>query len=508
MTVRFRGLVLAPLAVALAVLLAPSASADTYTDRLVDKFNAQTHVLADPAATPPLQNPDKLNDQILTTRWTWSSTPPIWVAAVAPSQTGVTTADAIHNVILGRNPGFSGIILVIDSKGYHVRAYNVPKVIADSVDPFMGQAAKDHRNDPYGASSEFVGKLAQVDVTSAGPATTSPVVQKNPNHWTWLWATLAVVVIGLGLVGLIRFVVSRNRKRRKNSDTREEIKQELITATSDVNDLDNAVLNNSVPDVSAESTKANASLYDARKAYEKGDYGAARAHLRVVASTVAKANQKLNPGRPAPNVAAVTSVPEGDRKQAAVRTRNPDTGETVTINNNNYSTTPQPGYPHYYGGGYYNGMFFYPGYYPFAFWGPGWGWALTDVLLMDALLDDHWGGSYDRGFEAGRDSAFADANYDSGQNAGYDSGQSAGYDSQEADVGFDGGYQDGSYQDSGGGDVDFGGGYDSGGGWDSGGGYDSGGGWDSGGGYDSGGGFDFGGSDFGGGSDSGGNFGF
>ena len=74
------------------------------------------------------------------------------MAAVAPSQTGVTTADAIHNVLLGRDPEFSGVILVIDSKGYHVRAYNVPKAIADSVDPLMSQSAKDHRNDPYGAT--------------------------------------------------------------------------------------------------------------------------------------------------------------------------------------------------------------------------------------------------------------------------------------------------------------------------------------------------------------------
>ncbi|OBH06012.1 hypothetical protein [Mycobacterium sp. E3247] len=488
MTLRFRRLALAPFTVALAMLLlAPSASADTYTDQLVNKFNAQTHVLADPAANPSLRDPDRLNDQILSSRWTWSSTPPVWVAAVAPSQTGVSTPDAIHNVILGRDPTFSGIILVIDSRGYHVRAYNVPKAIADSVDPLMSQSARAHRNDPQGATSEFVSRLARVDVPSGGPAsTTSPAVHKNPDRWAWLWTLLVFLAVALSVVSLIWFVASRNGKRRKDAAAREQIKQELITATADVGDLDNAVLTNSETDVSAESTKANASLYDARKAYETGDYGAARAHLRVVQSTVAKANQKLNPGRPAPNVAAVDSVPEDDRKQASVRAKNPETGEYVTINNNNYSTTPQPGYPHYYGGGYYNGMFFYPGYYPYAFWGAGWGWALTDVLLMDALLDDHWGGSYERGFDAGRDSAYADAGYDGGQNAGYDSPQ--------GDVGFGGGYDSsgdtgfagngGSY--SGGGDVDFSGGWDSGGG------------------------SDFGGSDFGGGgSDSGGgDFGF
>jgi len=86
--------------------------------------------------------------------------------------------------------------------------------------------------------------------------------------------------------------------------------------------------------------------------------------------------------------------------------------------------------------------------------------------------------------------------------ASYDSGQSASYDSQQADVGFDGSYQDSgsgytgfggnNYSYSGGGDVDFSvndttGAYDS-----------------------DGGSFDFGGSDFGGsGFDSGGgDFGF
>jgi hypothetical protein len=474
-TARFRGLLVVPFILALAMLLAPPAWADAYTDDVVGRFNAQTHVVADPTATPPLQNPEKVNRQILTSRWTWSPAPPVWVAAVAPSQTGVTTTDAIHNIILGRNPEFSGVILIIDSKGYHVRAYNVPKAIADSVDPLMGRAAKGHRNDTYGATTQFVSNLADVNVApSHGPVTTSPVVNAKHTSWTWLWVLLLIVGIALALAGLFWLTVGRNRKRHRDTAAREQVKEELIYAESEVSDLDNAVITNSSEDVSAESLKANASLNDARRAYGAGDYTAARAHLRVVESTVAKANRKLFPL----NVDAVTSVPNEDRRQATVRTKNPDTGEYVTINNNNYSTTQQPGYTNYYPGGYYNGVFFYPGYYAYAFWGPGWGWALTDVLLMDALLDDHWGGSYERGFEAGRDSALADVSSDSGQ--------SASYDSQQGDVGFDGGYQQ-----SGGGDVDFGGN-------DYSGGYDSGGG-----------GFDFGGSDFGGGFDSGsGDFGF
>jgi hypothetical protein len=476
-TVRFGGIVVAPVILALATLLGPCAWADTYTDQVVGRFDARTHVVADPAARPPLQNPDALNQQILTSRWTWSPAPPVWVAAVAPSQTGVTTPDAVHNAILGRDAAFSGVILVIDSRGYHVRAYNVPRVIADSVDPLLGESAKDHRNDPYGATSEFVSKLAGVDVASHGSPTTPPATNAKHTSWTWLWVLLIII----GMVGLIWFAVSRNRKRRKDTEAREQIKQEMIAAESDVADIDSAVITNAGTDVSAESLKANSSLNDARKAYQAGDYTAARAHLRNVRSTVNKANRKLNPGQPIPDFDAVTSVPDGDRKQATVRTKDPNTGEYVTINNNNYSTTQQPGYPNYYPGGYYNGMFFYPGYYPYAFWGPGWGWALTDVLLMDALLDDHWGGSYwgggyERGFEAGRDSAYADTSFDGSQ--------SAGYDSQQGDVGFGG--------------NDFRGGYDS-----SGGGFD----FSGSGGSDSGGGnFDFGGSDFGGSDFGGGGF--
>ncbi|OBG28752.1 hypothetical protein [Mycobacterium sp. 852002-51057_SCH5723018] len=482
MTARLGGFFVVPFFLALTVLLAPSVSADTYTDQVVSRFDAQTHVVADSAANPPLQNPDRLNRQILTSRWTWSPAPPVWVAAVAPSQTGVTTADALHNAFLGRDPGFSGVVLVIDSKGYHVRAYNVPKVIADSVDPFMSQAARDHRNDPYGATSAFVTKLADVSVASGGPATTSPVANAKHTSGTSLWAALVIIGILLAVPGLIWFLVRRNRKRRKDADARDQVKQELIAAESDASDLANAVLNNSSIDVSAESLKANSSLYDARKAYEAGDYTAAQAHLAVVRSTAAKANRKLNPHesggypprQPQPDVDAVTSVPEGERKQATVRAKDPDSGNYVTINNNNYSTTQQPGYANYYPGGYHNGVFFYPGFYPYPFWGPGWGWALTDVLLMDALLDDHWGGSYERGFEDGRDSAWADSNV-------ADSGQSPSYDSQQGDVGFDG-----NYEYSGGGDTGFGGS-------------------DYSGGNDSGGGsFDFGGSDFGGGFDSGG----
>lgn len=535
----WRGLV-ALLCLLFALLyVAPTALADSYTDALAGKFNAATRVLADPAAKPPLQNADQLNRQILTSRWSWSSSPPVFVAAVAQNQTGITTPDALHNAMLGHDSKFGGVLLVIDSKGYHVRAYNVPQVVANSVDTFMGQAAKNHRNDPFGAATEFVSKLAGLN--ASGPATaTSNTSNASHTSWTWLWVTLTIIGIILVLVLGGWFLVSRARKQREDDEAQREVQADLIDAESKVDDLNNAVLSSDV-DVSSESVKAGSSLANARTAYKARDYTAGRAHIKAVNDAVAKANRKLNPPKasrllyqdtpanpasylpkqPKPDVDAVQSVPEGDRKQAKARVRNPDTGRTVTINNNNYSTTQRSGYDHYYGGGMYNGMYFYPGYYPYNYW--GWGWSPTDVILADALLNDRWGGDYDRGYDAGRDSVQSDTSFSGGDTNDYDS--------QQSDTSFDGGSSsdsgtsdtsfDGDQDDSGGGDTDFSGG-DSGGSdsgdsdtsyggdtsysspsydtpsyssGDSGGGYDSsGGGYDSGGGYsDSGGGgsFDF-----------------
>src|SRR6201995_6100891 len=94
-------LALVPSILTLALVFAPSASADTYTEQVAAKVQAQAHVVADPAAKPPLDNSDAINQQIMTSSWTWSSRPPIWVAAVAPDQTGVGRPDAIHDIIFG-----------------------------------------------------------------------------------------------------------------------------------------------------------------------------------------------------------------------------------------------------------------------------------------------------------------------------------------------------------------------------------------------------------------------
>jgi hypothetical protein len=117
----------------------------------------------------------------------------------------------------------------------------------------------------------------------------------------------------LAIFGLI-WLPARNRKRRKDAEAQERVKQDLIAAESDVSDLDNAVVTTNGPDVSSEALKANSSLSAARKAYQAGDYTAAGAHLGVVRSSVAKANRKLN-------IVTVTSVPRRTANRPLCRPR-------------------------------------------------------------------------------------------------------------------------------------------------------------------------------------------
>ena len=72
-------------------------------------------------------------------------------------------------------------------------------------------------------------------------------------------------------------------------------------------------------DVSAETLKANASLRDARKAYQAGDYGAARARL----GSCEPPSPRRTGTQPLPRR---LPEPDEDRKQATVHTTNPETG--------------------------------------------------------------------------------------------------------------------------------------------------------------------------------------
>lgn len=467
-----RRVLLIPLLALAALLYAPVAWADSYTDALVGKFSTTNHVVADPAATPPLPRPEAINAQILTTH------EPIYVAVVAPNQTGVSTPDAVQQGFVARNGRFEGVILVIDSKGYHARAYNVPQSIANAVNPDITGAAKAHRGDVYGATSEFVAKMAALRAAHpGGPVTTSPAVSTRHGHdLTWLWITIGIIVAVALVIGAFFAAAALSARRRERARARDKVDSDIIAAQANVQDLADEVLAGA--DVSRYSDNAVLHLSNARLARREGDYISAAAHLRNLDAEVRKANRKLNPV-PVPNTSALAETPPQARKAASVSAKNP-AGQTVTINNNDYRTSASQGYRNYYGGGYLNGMYFYPGYYSNPFWGAGWGWSPMDVIIADELLTDHWGGNYGGGYDnvtsAQTDTSFTDTPADAGWNQ--DSNFTGATDSAQTDTSFDGstsssGSDAGFDDSSSGSDTGFGGdtyAAPSGGGWDSGGG--------------------------------------
>lgn len=465
------------------LFFAPVAHADSYTDALASKFAPNRHVVADTAATPPLANADKLNAQVLGVRNT-----PIWIAAVAANQTGITTPDALHAALK-----HNGVYLVIDAKGYHDKAFGVTSTVANGVAGAMSSSAADHHNDPYGATSEFVSKVAAM----SNPTNLTPVATPKPaRSLNWLWWTLGIIAAIAAVLAAIWAFAAAAASRERREREQNSLRTDLITHQGNLDDLDSAVVDGA--DVSTQQRKATVALGNAQDAYDQGDYTAARAHLRTVVAAVAQADRKLHKAA-TPDLSAVAAVAPEARKSATVQATDPS-GAHITINNTNYRTSRSSGYNNYYGGGMLNGMYFYPGYYPYNYWGSGWGWSPTDVLIADALLEDRWGGNYnqsyqqsydspsndvyfqdssstsngsdtsfdgsstssssDSDFDGGSDTSFEGSSYSpsySGGGSSDDSGSSSSYDSGSSSSSYDGG----SSHDSGGGGSDFGGGGDS-----------------------------------------------
>ncbi|MBB3752405.1 putative membrane protein YgcG [Mycolicibacterium sp. BK634] len=429
------------------LMVAPGASADPYTDGLVKKFNQTTHVVTDPAAKPPLTNGPALNDQIVQGRR------PIYVAVVAPPQSGVTTPDSLYLAWTRVRGRFEGVLLVMDAKGYHVRGFNVPQQVANSINPLIAQSIAEHRNDPAGTLSAFVSKLSQV---KPAPLSAPAAQTHEPRSWTWLWVTLSIIGGVIVLALLIWGVSAYARRRSAKREELENLQDSIIGVEAGADDLASAVLKSMV-DVSSEQSKVSLALADAKKAFKDKDYATARSHLAVANKYIAAANAKLKPPVPAGETfttvnekraaARVESEPT-ERRQGSVRATNPDTGRKVTIKNYNYRTNETAQYPHYYGGGYLNGLYFHPGYYPYPFWGAGWAWSPVDVLLTHELLADHWEGAastptYDAGYDTQASTEAAGWNEDTNfagttTDAGFDGSDVSTTDSSSSDFSYAG----------------------------------------------------------------------
>ncbi len=415
---------LAATALVATLALAPAAAADTYTNQVAGKFGPSNHVVADPTAAPPLPNPGAINSQILATH------KPIYVAAISAQQN--VTPDQLEGALAARTGKFEGVVLVVDRTGYHAKAYNSPAAVAAAVPGLVNQIAADNHRNVQGAVSEFVSRLGAMKAPVAGPA---------PHRdygwlWTLLWVVLGIAGAVVAAIGLSRFLKNRAAKKEALRQKAEKIRGEIISLQPRVDALNEAVVISDVS-VSSQANTATRELSAAKTAFANGAYADANAHLLVVRTQVAAGEKLLNPPKPyiyTPAPAKKAEAAPATVHQASVSAKNPTTGKTVIINNNDYRQSSGAGYNNYYGGGWHNGIYFYPGYYAYPFWGAGWGWSPADVLLTEAILHEgYYGGGIYESNGAGNasfgDSTTADWNTD-------DNWQGA-QDSSTADAGFD-----------------------------------------------------------------------
>jgi len=461
-------LLLLPLVLLLALLTAPLAGADNYTTNIVRQYGPQVRVVADASAKPPIRNPTGINAQILNTHWNWSTSSPLYIASVAPDQTQVTP-DSLHAAIVGYQPKFSGVIMVINSTGYHSKAFNVPKLVANNLDALVGKSRDAHRNDVDGTLSDFIGRLAALTPKADEPVVSGSDAPSGPTDLTPLWVLLGIfafIAAGAGLwFGASSFV----RWRRGRSGERRSVKSQISEAEIAVNEIDSALVSGA--DVSEESIKANSYLSAAKEAFKSRDYADAEGLADAAMSMVNKANKKLHP--PAATYQdwldetvarykdsgsaeqeSETESPvtldelDSERRNSRVRTRNPKTGRKVTIDNDNYRTRKQSGYEHYYDGGRQHGMDFNAGWYPYPFWTSGWSWSPADVILLETVLNEqerHTHYEEPSLYDSPKtvDTSYDSPRYDSNEsNRGFDSG-----DDGRSDSGFSSSYSFSSSSD-------------------------------------------------------------
>lgn len=363
------------------LVFTPAAAADPAT--VTQGWSQTQHVVVTPGANPTLANPAALNQQIVATGL------PIYVAVDNSS-----VSDLGHAFSQRLGHPFHGVIVVAGSHGIYAAGVQTPggdqaKSLAASV------AQKYGRNLDAGLSS-FVTQFAQAAGAANPPASSAggaPHSAPAKSSWAWVWWVVGIAAL-IATLGVLILFVMRSSARR--AEERHRIDQGIIRAESKITDLSDWVTTAPV-DVNTENRNATVAFADAKKAREEKRFSDAATYLEAVDQAYKRADQKVNP--PAPHTKSAGAkqarqVPHEDRKQATITART-QTGSTVIINNNDYRTSQAPGYGYEWPGGMYRGAYFAPGWWPYSFWGPGYSWSLTDMVIANELYNDRWSGSYD-----------------------------------------------------------------------------------------------------------------
>ena len=456
---------------------------------LVGHFTQTAHVYVDGDANPKLASADKVNDQVRNTEQILgaqfdpkASFHGIFIANVTDSS---ITPDNLRQAFADKYGSFSGAITIINHQGYTYRAFDVSQGWSAANDQAFRDARNNNRGNVYGTVTAYLASISHVSagppMPGAGtpapapkvpvpaqvevPAPTPPAPADYTGWWIALWSILAVI-LGTGAFFGGRALYRHNQDTRRERD---EVNGSLIGIDTHLTSLSSDVLDPSAPDVSRYTGLANTLYGSARDARDLGDYRQARHYAREAEAQLHKADRVLDP-----DLEKIAATPERERVKATVSASKPGGGR-ITIRNDDYSRRRHGAYQHPYRGGEYQGVYFYPGFYPNPFWMYNWG--PTEVVVHDqTVVPDQWNGDY-----TGADSSGSYSGYDDSSSQASSAGAFSSFTSSRDDTPAPTHHSSysspssssSSYGSSDGGFSGFGGGFDSGGG---GGGFDSGGG--------------------------------
>lgn len=401
---RFRGLFVPLIAVlaVLAVLFAPSAMANSYTDNVAAQLkSSKSFVFSDANASAKFSSDQvrTLNSQIN------ASKKYIFIVSVDDAQMRTVSPDAMPSEVFNslRAKGVTDAAVAVFYRG-GLRALGFGRA-PTGTNQAGTDAFRAGNGNAMATATEFVKRVSALP-SNTGPSTNNSKPSAGPSapakkssSLTWLWVLLGVVAV---IVVVVIVVVVR----RKRVSRREDVQSSIRKTRNKLNTLSNkAVASEDVEEFNSATTNVDA----AEKALKEGNLRAAEDYASLAKTDADAAERKLNPRPVTVSSGAGARVSNGSSRSSggaavddgARRYRNPQ-GQTVIVNTNDYRTAPSPGYAYPYNGLYYSN--------------PWWEW-----VMLDTMLDHQYGyGGYgsESAFERGFDAGERDRSYGQSDNVG------------------------------------------------------------------------------------------
>ncbi len=429
---------------ALCGLTATPASATSLTDKAAQVW-VHNSVFVDPsakAAMPPAAA-NQLNALIR------GSGKNVFLAVLSPSQVNAVSStgllDAMHNS-LGANT--AEIIGIVTTRGLYAHAYNLPGSLTTGTVTTTTQISSHAQpgSSPMTIGSTWAGAMIKLPGWTLAGTTPIRSVPSSSKVNSAVVLIVVGVIVGLIVIGLVIFFVIRSKRLKRERAEAEAQKtqtyqrhlERTITLSNELDAIEvDAELDHTAKTYYA---AARANLSSAATMLERGDFTEVANYLAMAKDNITKTKRAIDPEsaadsqyasrsgtgsstsntpaasatvqhEPAPTStqATSTSSSSGASSTGGVQFRDPQTQQVVVIDN-----TPRSFYsvrhPYEFGGGYIGGTYFAAGFYPYEFWGAGWGDPLTNLIVAEEIREERRE-AYEAGVVTGAFEAASTAGY-------------------------------------------------------------------------------------------------